>query len=505
MKKSGFTLIELLAVILILGIIVLIAIPTVSKIMTQAKKSAFEVTAHTIIDAAAVRYTKDILNGAENSMTYTYVDGVQVSDPSINKLNYAGKNPDYGFVMIREDGEIAIAIHDGTYCAEKKIGDDIVILTNKNKENCNLDGFFSPTPPVGELSNILKDVDGDNYLDIWYLEQLKYIESNSTTRSCNYELMRSLDFNNDASYLNSTTNKILWTTGTGWKPLGNYLETGGITSSNQFSGNFDGNNFSIKNLYINRPTGDSVGLFTAASGNFKNIILENPKVVGDWITGTVIGRHTRSAGIIENCSVINPVVKGGASTGGFIGQSYGGISESYVINADVIGSDEYIGGFIGQNEGLITKSYATGKVENIYHGGTSMMTGGFVGRNNKIIRNSYANVTVINSSDYGHIGGFAGYVWMATIENCYSIGQVIQNTSGATEGLIGWDYSETIISSYWDTENSKISQQNFDLGVGLTTAQAKNQSSYIGWDFTSIWNINPAKNNGYPYLRVFEN
>lgn len=42
MKKKGFTLIELLTVILILGIIVLIAIPTVNKILTEARKVALD-------------------------------------------------------------------------------------------------------------------------------------------------------------------------------------------------------------------------------------------------------------------------------------------------------------------------------------------------------------------------------------------------------------------------------------------------------------------------------
>jgi len=29
----------------------------------------------------------------------------------------------------------------------------------------------------------------------------------------------------------------------------------------------------------------------------------------------------------------------------------------------------------------------------------------------------------------------------------------------------------------------------------------KNQVTYVGWDFTNIWKIDPAQNNGYPTLR----
>ena len=39
--KKGFTLIELLAVIVILGIITLIAVPVVTNILKESKKSAF--------------------------------------------------------------------------------------------------------------------------------------------------------------------------------------------------------------------------------------------------------------------------------------------------------------------------------------------------------------------------------------------------------------------------------------------------------------------------------
>lgn len=503
MKRRGFTLIELLAVIVILAIISLISTPIIINLIDGVRKSTFKNTAYGIIKAGELGYTDDILKGKIKSVTYTYKDGVETSKPIGKKLKYTGKKPKDGVVVINNDGWIELWLYDGENCVQKKYDETTVKLTQKTYEECMQLIPIDPTPPSGELATTLNDVDSDGYLDVWYLEQLKYIETNATTRSKNYELMRNLDFDEDSHYLDSATNKPLWTTGEGWKPLGNYINTGGITGSNHFVGNFNGNNFIIKNLYINRSAGGGTGLFTYGQGNFKNIILEDANVTGNWITGTILGRHY--SGVIENCSVINPVVKGGSSSGGLIGESYSTITKSSAINVDVTGNGEYIGGFIGENEGLITESYATGRVENIYTtNSTSMMTGGFVGRNSEIIRNSYADVTVINSSTYGHIGGFAGYVWMSTVENCYSIGQVIQNTGGAKEGFIGWDYSTTVINSYWDMDSSGVPEEYFVLGKGLTTLQAKNQSSYVDWDFTNVWGIDTHKNNGYPYLRVFE-
>ena len=85
------------------------------------------------------------------------------------------------------------------------------------------------------------DSDDDGLIEIYYLEHLDAIrydldgthyattaEAEGINRGCEagvcngYELFRSLDFDDDASYV-STSNRILWTStgdGSGWQPIG---------------------------------------------------------------------------------------------------------------------------------------------------------------------------------------------------------------------------------------------------------------------------------------------
>ena len=65
MKRSkGFTLIELLAVILILGIIALIAIPTVNNILKESRTGAWKSTASQMTKAAENYYQLQVIKNA---------------------------------------------------------------------------------------------------------------------------------------------------------------------------------------------------------------------------------------------------------------------------------------------------------------------------------------------------------------------------------------------------------------------------------------------------------
>lgn len=59
--------------------------------------------------------------------------------------------------------------------------------------------------------------------------------------------------------------------------------------------------------------------------------------------------------------------------------------------------------------------------------------------------------------------------------------------SGSSDlgGLIGyWEGNQMVTSSYWDMESS--GQSYSAGGEGKTTAEMKQQSTYVGWDFTNI-------------------
>ena len=75
-RQKGFTLIELLAVILILGIIALIAIPTVNNILKESRTGAWKSTASQMTKAAENYYQLQIIKNAP------YVTNFRTSESS---------------------------------------------------------------------------------------------------------------------------------------------------------------------------------------------------------------------------------------------------------------------------------------------------------------------------------------------------------------------------------------------------------------------------------------
>lgn len=118
-----------------------------------------------------------------------------------------------------------------------------------------------------------------------------------------------------------------------WEPIGNK------TPDVFFQGNFDGQGHTIKNMYVNSSdAGDYYGFFSRIANNveIKNIVFENPTVIGTEFVGVLAGRIGAS-GLphISNITVKGDVkVEGtGAFVGGVVGHFIGSMN-NVTINAN---------------------------------------------------------------------------------------------------------------------------------------------------------------------------
>ncbi|MEQ8551383.1 MAG: PKD domain-containing protein [Cyclobacteriaceae bacterium] len=283
-----------------------------------------------------------------------------------------------------------------------------------------------------------------------------------------------------------------WNDGAGWEPIGKYSSIASLREP--FTGTFNGNGFTISGLSINRPETDYVGLFGFM--DYNNILNQHPEIsdltlssvniTGFDRTGALAGSTSANNGSITNCSS-SGMVTGNSYTGGLIGISSSDIENCY-STCNVTGVNR-VGGLIGDSDGQIHLSYATGSVT-----GNGFL-GGLVGNSTSYTFNSYATGDV--TGQWNYIGGLLGYGTSSSgVSYCYATGTT---TVGGfyTEGLIGYN-DGSLISGFFDI-GACTSAGFVSRGVGLTTDQMSQESSFSNWNFTDNWAIDEG--NSYPYLQ----
>lgn len=312
--------------------------------------------------------------------------------------------------------------------------------------------------------------------------------------------------------------------GDGWNPIG--------CDDYKFWGSYNGDDYVISGLTIDRPETDQVGLFgvIGEESEVMYVTLENIVVRGKEEVGGLVGWN--DGGIIRRCCIVSGTVEGETSVGGLAGSSsYRGLIEDCCSSAQVEG-DFGAGGLVGinQDESTVRGCYSAGSVTG------KVATGGLAGLNNfgSTIKNSHSRSNVICASDPGEMafaGGLVGingvrvidgekiHIGPGIVENSYAIGLVTGENFVA--GLIGTQGIEaeeddgelvlepydlgTVSLSFWnsDIHETGIGYGDDEGAEGKTTAEMMEQSTFTEWDFDTVWKMSEPASvyEGYPVLR----
>jgi hypothetical protein len=235
-----------------------------------------------------------------------------------------------------------------------------------------------------------------------------------------------------------------WDNGRGWRAIG------GFTTETVFRGHFDGNGRSISNLFINRSSTDGlrVSLFgTVSGGTIKNVALLNVNITGSGIVG----------GLVSGIS-----------------------GPGWSLTGNIV---------TGTVSGAKTLSYS-----NV---GGLAATFGDAGE----ASNNHVRVTV---SGRNNVGGLVGNILNATVSNNLVEAEVdgLLNVGGFAGST---NSTATLSNNYWNTTIAGVevgsSSGTFDGITGLTSAQMRQQASFAGFNFNTIW-LNNAPNY-FPTRRGF--
>ena len=286
-----------------------------------------------------------------------------------------------------------------------------------------------------------------------------------------YELTEHLDFNG-TKWGSDCTSACLEADGgeagtdaaVGWNPIGDL--------TNPFLGTFDGNGYTISNIFIDRNT-TNVGLFASIGpdGEVRNLGLEGGSVRGQatgGLGGTVAPLAGALAGTVRACYATTNAE--GAHT-----------------------SNIYVSGLVGfvQN-GTLASCYATGNATSTSTTGYSRC-GGLVAhlqsQNLGPVSNCYATGNANADGTNATAGGLIGASNNGSVTACYATGNANATATGTATagGLIG-SGNATVTASYFDY---KASNRPSTDEYAQSTYALQSETSYTGlfeaWDDQEQW------------------
>lgn len=279
-----------------------------------------------------------------------------------------------------------------------------------------------------------------------------------------------------------------------WTPI--YHEEEG-SDDYGFEGTLDGSGYKILNMKINESdfsNGDYYGLFdtVAPDGTVKNLGIENSAIslsgtvssdaYDCYIAGSIAGEND---GTISSCySNATISVTGGSDAGGIVGDNFGTIENCYYEGA-ITASDITLDNWSTYAAGIAGYCDDKASVKNCYntattHFGTANTQNLFAG-----ITNVHVQASGGDDSGDGNEGVETGESFRSTVKLA---------DDDAVGGVTG---------CYFLSDSTVNTGLQDEYATAKAADALKKQATFSGWDFSAVWHINSACNNGYPYLLPF--
>lgn len=328
----------------------------------------------------------------------------------------------------------------------------------------------------------------DAYMWVEDVEQLQAIDTNL---SGNYALRNSID-------ATATKN---WNNNKGFSSIG--VDATGKTNWTGFTGKFDGIDYNIFGLTIDRDDETNVGLFGAATdAAINNVTLVGGSINGSSNVGAIVGaaEHTTISNVTNSAKV-----EGDNNVGGIVGIADNTTVEN-AINTGIVDAAGYnIGGLIGymNNSNLGGNSYNLGDVS-----GTEANVGGLVGH---AVNSAIGNPSVVNGKPVENVQVVYNRL---NVKGAYNVGGIVGNMKGTT--VQNAENSGNVTATGYETEKYIYNTANTDFdkthgenndGVGGVEVNVANVGGIAGIssnsstieNVTNTGNVNSNADTYEPY------
>ncbi len=357
-------------------------------------------------------------------------------------------------------------------------------------------GCFPLVSFAAEATDHLAEVP-EGYVGVYTKDDLDYVRMNMSGK---YILMNDIvfedkDFEKGGDFYNS---------GKGWSPIG--------TSSTNFNGTFDGNGYAIKNLYINAPEQDYIGLFGCVSNaTITRTSLINANIIGKESVGGIVGSSSRST-TVSYCNSHGTVI-GINNVGGVVGNQYSDSASNpyqnyvnYCNNSANVSAKSNVGGIVGNSCSNCYYSYC-GYSHILYCSNSGLITatdsnaGGVVGNSRGDYFYGHSRIEIYYCYNLGNVvslsnaGGLIGKNEYTDAENCYSIGHV-----SATSDFGGCFSNAPDIITYCYYLDESVVNPTCLSGTAKSADQLRRATAYEQWDFTNVWTMEGREDYPYPEL-----